>query len=107
MTKRTAVLAAVCLMLSAGVALAHDGHKHTVMGTVLARNEKSLEVKTPGGETLSIAINEKTKVVRKKKRMAISEVRVGGRVVVDIGNGADPLTANEIELGAAVPAPTK
>jgi hypothetical protein len=109
MIKRPAVIAAVCLMLSAsaGVVLAHDGHKHTVMGTVMALNARVIEVKTPSGEILSIAINQKTTAIRQKKKIALAEVRVGGRVVVDIGNGDDPLIAKEIELGAAVPAAKK
>jgi hypothetical protein len=79
---------------------AHDGHVHRIMGTVTARDAKRLEVKTPSGEVLSIEITEKTTALRNKKRVDLKEVQVGGRVVVDIGDGEDPLIAREIQVGA-------
>lgn len=99
---RTAVLAVVALMLvgSAGAAAAHDGHAHKVMGTVTARDDKRVDVKTPSGENLSIQINAKTVVTRDKKKVGMAEVQAGRRVVVDIGNGEDPLIAREIQVGA-------
>ncbi len=107
MTRRTLLLAIGVVAMSAGAAEAHDGHKHTVMGTVMAVNAKVVEVKTPSGEILSIAINQKTTAIRQKKKIALAEVQVGRRVVVDIGNGEDPLIAKEIELGAPAPAAKK
>ena len=79
---------------------AHDGHAHMIMGTVTARDAKHVEVKTPGGENLSIAINAKTVVTRDKKKVSLAEVQTGRRVVVDIGNGEDPLVARGIQVGA-------
>lgn len=107
MTRRLVLLAAVTLVLGARIAWTHDGHVHKIMGTVTARDDRHLDVKTPGGEILSIAVNEKTSVVRGKAKVGVGEVRVGGRVVVDIGNGEDPLIAREIQLGAAAAAPKK
>ncbi len=85
-------------------AYAHAGHVHRIMGTVMARDDKHLEVKTPSGEVLSIAVTEKTFVTRAKKKVTLAEVQAGRRVVVDIGDGEDPLIAGEIQLGAAKPA---
>jgi len=79
---------------------AHDGHTHTIMGTVVDRDAKALQVKTPGGEVLSMAITKDTTVVRGKSKATVSDVSKGVRVVVDIGNGEDPLVAHEIRLGA-------
>ena len=93
-------MALLALTLSAA-AWAHDGHAHTVMGTVTARDAKTLQIKTPGGEVLSIALTDKTLVTRSKKKIALAEVKTGLRVVIDIGNGEDPLIAREIQLGAA------
>ena len=81
-------------------AAAHDGHIHKIMGTVTARDAKHLEVKTPSGENLSIAITSKTTATRNKRKVSLSEVQVGRRVVVGIGNGEDPLEAGEIQVGA-------
>jgi len=104
MNRRIVALAVVLMAMGAGAARAHDGHIHTIMGTVTARDDKHLEVRTPSGEVLSIAVTGKTTTVRDKKRVTFKEVQVGRRVVVGIGNGEDPLIAGEIQVGAA-PAP--
>jgi len=104
MTRRTAILAAATLVLAAPAVWAHDGHAHIIMGTVTGKDAKQVKVKTPSGEILSIAINEKTSVVRDKRKVAVADVLVGRRVVVDIGNGEDPLIAREIQVGVAAPA---
>jgi stress response protein YsnF len=95
----------VMMMLAVAVASpvaarAHDGHVHRIMGTVTARDAKHLAVKTPSGEVLSIAITDKTTALRNKKKVDLKEVQIGRRVVVDIGNGEDPLKAGEIHVGA-------
>ncbi len=104
MNRRIVALAVVLMAMGAGAARAHDGHIHTIMGTVTARDDKHLEVRTPSGEVLSIAVTDKTTTVRDKKKFTFKEVQVGRRVVVGIGNGEDPLIAGEIQVGAA-PAP--
>ena len=86
------------------VVLAHAGHVHKVMGTVTARDAKHLDVKTPSGEVLSIAVTDETKVIRAKKKVTFDDVQTGRRVVVDIGDGEDPLIAREIEVGVATAA---
>ena len=106
MKRMRIVLMLVASILTTVPLSAHDGHVHWVMGTVTARDARHLEVKTPSGEVLSIAINAKTTATRNKKKVDVREVAVGRRVVVDIGNGADPLIAGEIRLGAALPAAT-
>jgi hypothetical protein len=89
----------VVVMLFAAVA-AHDGHAHLVMGTITASDAKHIELRTPSGENLSIAVNTKTVVTRNKEKVSLSEVQKGRRAVVDIGNGEDPLIAREIRVGA-------
>ena len=97
--------AVVTLLAAVPVALAHEGHTHTVMGTVTAVDQKHVEIKTPSGEILSIALNEKTTFVRAKKKIDPAELKVGKRVVIGIGNGEDPLIAGEIQIAAASAAP--
>ncbi len=99
MTAKTLLLA-IGISICAGGAFAHDGHIHKIMGTVTARDAKHIEVKTPSGENLSIAITAKTTATRDKRKVPLSEVQVGRRVVVAIGNGEDPLMAGEIQVGA-------
>jgi hypothetical protein len=99
MTAKTLLLA-IGISLCAVGAFAHDGHIHKVMGTITARDAKHIEVRTPSGENLSIAITAKTTATRDKRKVPLSEVQVGKRVVVAIGNGEDPLMAGEIQVGA-------
>ena len=94
------VLVVVALVSIATPAMAHDGHIHKVMGTVTARDAKQLKVKTPSGEVLSIAITPKTTATRDKRSVPLTEVQIGRRVVVEIGNGEDPLKAGVIQVGA-------
>lgn len=101
MTRRRALSAILLLAAAAGHAWAHDGHIHKIMGTITVRDEKHLEVKTPSGETLSIAINEKTSVLQGKRKADLAELKVGIRVVVDTGKGESPLVAREVQLGVA------
>jgi hypothetical protein len=101
---RTLGVIAIVVCVSLPAVMAHDGHAHTVMGTVVTRDATHLEVKTPGGEVLSIQITEKTTFTRAKKKVAAEDVKVGGRVVVDIGNGEDPLIARSVQVGTATPA---
>jgi len=94
-------VAAVTPVLATPALWAHDGHAHVIMGTVTARDAKHLEVKTPSGEVLSIAVTDKTMITRDKKKITFNDVQIGRRVVVNIGNGEDPLVAREIQLGVA------
>ena len=101
--RRMSLVALAFVVVTVGAVAAHDGHTHTIMGTVTARDDKHLEVKTPSGEVLSIAVTDKTTTVRNKKKIAFKEVVIGRRVVVDIGNGEDPLVAREIQVGVVAP----
>ena len=104
MTRRW-IVAAIAMVVAVPItAWAHAGHVHKIMGTVTARDAKHVEVKTPSGEIVSVAVTDQTSVIRAKKKVTFAEVQTGRRVVVDIGDGEDPLIAREIELGAAKPA---
>lgn len=89
----------MAFVLTGATAYAHDGHAHTIRGVVTARDTGRIEVQTPGGEKLSIAINPQTLVTRDKRKVAIADVEPGRRVIVDIGNGEDPLIARGIKVG--------
>ena len=97
--KHMTLVATIVMFLIAPAVWAHDGHAHKIMGTVTARGDKDVKVRTPGGEVLSIAVTPATTVRRDKRKAAITDVQVGRRVVVDIGNGEDPLVARDIQVG--------
>jgi hypothetical protein len=102
-----ALSASLLLVFATRAIRAHDGHAHTIRGVVTAADARHVEVKTPGGEILSIAISPKTSVRRERRKVAMAEVQVGRRVVVDIGNGEDPLIARDIQVGVAQPIATR
>ncbi len=99
MSGRWIAAVALTLALAAPAVVAHDGHVHTVMGTVMSRDASRFELKTASGEILSIAVNARTVVTRAKKKAPLTDLQKGVRVVVDIGNGEDPLVARGIQLG--------
>lgn len=100
MTRRMVLLAGFMFAIGVGVAAAHPGHTHRVMGTVTLHHENHLEVKTKEGKTVAIVLNEKTAVFRGKDKLDLAALKEGERVVVDVGDGKAPLTARVIRLGA-------
>lgn len=109
--ERTSLMAVV-LAMSLGVATgvsAHEGHTHTIMGTVVKVNPGQVEVQTKDGKAETVVITNKTAVTRDKVPARLADVAAGVRVVIDVGNGSKPLKARSIRLGTAAPekAPSK
>jgi hypothetical protein len=107
MTRRT-LLAAIALVGASFVpALAHEGHDHKVLGTVTEITETHVTVRAVKDGAISvIAFAPTTKVTRGRVKLAASDIKVGDRVVVNIGSGKAPLTAKAVELGG-VPSRTR
>jgi hypothetical protein len=88
------------------LARAHEGHVHKVMGTVSMHYQDHLEVKATDGTTATIVLNDKTKVLRGKTRVALDDLKTGERVVVTATetkgkNGKSMMIATEIRLAAS------
>ena len=83
---------------------AHEGHAHKVMGTIAARHDNHLEVRTKDGKTVTITLNEKTAIVRGKEKANLDALQPGERVVVDVGNGKAPMTARHVRVGTVAAA---
>ncbi len=103
-TRVTAVLLVVGSLMMGPVALAHEGHPHTFMGTVSAVHEHSLDLKATDGRSLTFVVDEKTKISHDKM-----DIKRGDRVVVTASEkkhsgGKLIWTALQIRLGTA-PAP--
>jgi hypothetical protein len=99
--------ALVAILAFPVVARAHGGHVHRVMGTVTANENNQLSVRTQDGKTVTIALNDKTAVLRGKTKLDLTALKAGERVVVDTGDGKAPVTAREIKLGEVAPATAK
>ncbi len=88
--------------------LAHEGHEHSVMGTVQKVDKKLVEVKTQDEKTkeekvLSIVLNDKTEVLRGKRPVTAADIKAGERIVLTVVStknaaGKETLTAKQIRL---------
>ena len=92
----TAVTVAV-----SGVAMAHPGHEHKIMGTVTIAAADHVMVKDKDGKDAMASITKDTKFVRAKKPMKATDIKVGMRIVITAMTDEkdDKSIAKVIELG--------
>lgn len=93
--------AAVMTMGLGGIAIAHPGHEHKIMGTVTMVAADHVMLKDKDGKDATVSINQATKFLRAKKTMKVSDVKVGMRIVVTAvtDDNDDKSIAKTIELG--------
>ena len=102
MNRRTFVLALALIASVSAPALAHEGHDHKLLGTITEVATDKIVVKaTKDGALSTVALVAKTKITRGKTVLQVADLKVGDRVVVNIGNGKPPLSAKAIQVGAA------
>ena len=102
----TAICAAsAVLAMNAPPASAHDEFR--IIGTLTRVQEHQIDVKQKDSRTVSITVNSETLVTRDKKKVAASELKKGGSVVVDaLGDNLTDLLALEVRIVPDI-APTK
>lgn len=104
--KKTLLLLALITGL-ASVALAHEGHEHTLLGTVSMLHQNHLEVKAlKDGKATIVTLTEKTKILRDKAPATRVDLKAGERVAVVYtqekdASGKEVLIAKEVRLGPA------
>ena len=96
--------ALIAVLALPALAWAHDGHDHTVMGTVSSTDGKNLMVKTADGKTIMVMMDAKTKVTQGKTKLELSAVKVGDRVVAAGPEEQSMIMAETVKVGAAAPA---
>lgn len=95
------LLAALVLAVLAPVAtFAHPGHEHKLMGTITAIDGNKVTMKTTEGKDTVFTVNPLTTFKRGKAKGAQSDLKVGLRIVVNAGDGAEPLKAKEVQYTA-------
>ncbi len=94
----TAILLALTLSASTAL-LAHEGHEHKVLGTVTGIAGLKVTVKTQDGKNVTVDTDAKTAVARGAAKVEFTAMKVGDRVVIDVGDGSKML-AKSIKLGA-------
>src|SRR5438128_1971178 len=72
-------------------------------GTVTAVTGTTITIRTTDNQTRTVTIDAKTMMMKGDAHVTIKDVKVGGRIVVDVDNTTS--VAKEIQLGTAAPAP--
>jgi hypothetical protein len=107
-TRRFFCLALAAVLILPAALAAHEGHDHKIMGTVVSIDAKKIVVKPADpkvGAEKTATIDAITTFHKGKATGTASDVKVGTKVVLNVGAGKEPLKAKDIEYAAA-PAPT-
>ena len=94
-----AVLAISLLVPS--LAMAHPGHDHKLMGTISSIDKNTVVMKTTEGKDMTFEVTPLTTFKAGAKKGTQSELKAGMRVVVNVGDGVEPLKAKEVQYSAA------
>src|ERR671912_2336625 len=84
-------------LLAPAVPLAHPGHDHKLMGTISSIDKNKVVVKTTEGKDMTFEITPLTAFKRGKQKGAPTDLKAGMRVVVNIGDGVEPLKAKDVQ----------
>lgn len=90
-----------------GIATAHEGHEHKVMGKVVAVSESKIEVETQDGKKVEGVLLATTKYLRDKAVAARTDVKVGERVVLVTVDEKGQKNVKQVLLGTASAEPAK
>ena len=87
-------------LLAPALPMAHPGHDHKLMGTIASIDKNKVVVKTTEGKDMTFEILPTTSFKHGKDKGMQSELKAGMRVVVNIGDGVEPLKAKEVQYSA-------
>lgn len=98
--KRIVLAALVLALLVPAAAFAHPGHEHKLMGTITAVDGNKVSMKTTEGKATTFEVTPITSFKRGKQKGSQADLKVGLRIVVNAGDGAEPLKAKEVQYAA-------
>jgi hypothetical protein len=107
MKKWIVAVAVGAVLLAPRFAGAHDGHDHTVMGTIASIDGTNLMVKTADGKQTMVMMDAKTKITQGTTKVDVKALKVGDRVVASGPEDKGMISAETVKLGAAGAAPAK
>jgi hypothetical protein len=98
-----AAFAAVLLALMTMIPVsAHEGHKHTIMGTIASVQSSRIEIKATTGKTASVVLDDKTHILRGTARVKAADLKVGERVVATAIETKDKkMVAQDVRVAGA------
>ena len=104
MLKRFAVCS-LAILLFAALLQAHGNATH-LAGTVTAVDGSHVTIQDKTGKSIVVTLNKTTKYLKDKKPVAVTDMQVGSRVVIDaaMDEKTKTYTAEEIQVGVAAPA---
>lgn len=82
MRRLISLVTLIALVLATAPLAAHDQFR--IIGTIVTFKDYQLVVKTKAGETFTITLERSTLIQRDKKRVALTEPKVGRSVAVDV-----------------------
>ena len=82
------------------VPMAHPGHDHKLMGTISSIDKNKIVMKTTEGQNMTFEVTPITNFKAGTKRGAQADLKAGMRVVVNVGDGVEPLKAKEVQYSA-------
>jgi len=88
-------------LLAPRFARAHEGHDHTVMGTISSIDGTNLMVKTADGKQTMVMMDAKTKITQGKAKVDAKALKVGDRVVASGPEEKEMIMAETVKVGAA------
>ena len=91
----------VVSLLAPAIPLAHPGHDHKLMGTITSIDKNKVAVKTTEGKDMTFEVTPITTFKNGKQKGMQSDLKAGMRVVVNIGDGVEPLKAKEVQYTTA------
>ena len=88
-------------LLVPALPMAHPGHDHKLMGTISSIDKNKIGMKTTEGKDATFEVTPVTTFKNGSKKGAQTELKVGMRVVVNVGDGVEPITAKEEQYSTA------
>ena len=98
-----AAIAAVVLAVP-GLALAHGGHTHKVLGTVTDIDYPHLEITTTDKKSVTIMLDGATVITRGKEKVKDIDIKVGDRISAETNEKGGMMMVKTLKIGVATPA---
>ena len=102
MLKVPVILVVLAALALPGALLAHEGHEHKVMGTVVQVHTDKVshvEVKTTDGKTVILTCDDQTRFLKGKSAASLEDVKEGSRIVATVTTEGKTTKASEIQIG--------
>jgi hypothetical protein len=87
-------------LLIPAVSMAHPGHDHKLMGTISSIDKNKVVMKTTEGKDMTFEVAPTTTFKVGAKKGTQADLKAGMRVVVNVGDGVEPLKAKEVQYSA-------